>query len=114
MTKSNSINVGSMQNSQIQQDTTNSKQNLQQSAFDNDVREFLKSFIPDISKITDEPTAKLLSADAETIARQMDSPSPKKGIIKECLSSIRNVLEGAAGGVLSSYVPAVCSLIACL
>ncbi|MBP64066.1 MAG: hypothetical protein CMJ62_21305 [Planctomycetaceae bacterium] len=114
MTKSNSINVGSMQNSQIQQDTTNSTQKLQQSDFDSDIREFLQSFIPEISKIADEPTARLLSADAETIARQMDSPSPKKSVIKECLSSIRNVLEGAAGSVLASHLPAVCSLLACL
>jgi hypothetical protein len=110
----NTINIGSAQNTQIQQDVSNSSQNLHVNNFDKDLKGFVESFIPDISKIKDERTAQLLKADAETIKFQIDSPAPKKGIMKECLLSIKNVLEGAAGNVLASYIPVIIPLLMCL
>lgn len=114
MSKSNSINVGSMENSQIQQDAQNSYQKIEQNSFDSDLKNFLEDFIRDISKVEDQATAKALLADAETIKSQSAAPEPKKGIIKECLSSIKNILEGAAGSVLASYIPVIVPLLACL
>lgn len=110
----NTINVGSMQNSQIQQDTENSTQKIEQNSYEADLNNFLELFVRDISKVKDQATARALLADAETIKTQNNAPIPKKGIIKECLLSIKNVLEGAAGSVLASYIPVIVPLLACL
>jgi hypothetical protein len=111
MSKTNNITVGSMENSQIQQDTQNSHQKIEQNSFDADLSSFLENFIRDISKVEDEATAKALLADAETIKSQSTAPPPKKGIIKECLLSIKNILEGAAGSMLASYIPVIVPLL---
>lgn len=111
MSKTNNITVGSMENSQIQQDTQNSHQKIEQNSFDADLSSFLENFIRDISKVEDEATAKALLADAETIKSQSTAPTPKKGIIKECLLSIKNILEGAAGSMLASYIPVIVPLL---
>lgn len=110
----NTMNIGAVQNSQIQQDVQNSNQNLNVENFDADLRKFLDSFIPEISKIQDAQTAQLLTADAETINTQINSPAPKKSIMKECLLSIKNILEGATGSVLASYIPVIAPLLMCL
>lgn len=110
----NSINIGSMENSQVQQDTHYSTQKIEQNSFQTDLNTFLDSFIQDISQIQDKATALSLIADAETLRTQNNAPSPKKGIIKECLISIKNILEGATGSVLASYILVIVPLLACL
>lgn len=110
----NNINIGSMQNSQIQQDTEDSTQKIEQNSYQSDLNNFLESFVRDISKIQDQTTVRALWADAETIKIQNNASSPKKGIIKECLLSIKNILEGTAGSILASYIPVILPLIACL
>lgn len=114
MRKTNNITIGSMQNSQVQQDAEHSVQKIEQGLFEAGLNNFLENFIRDISKVDDQTTAKALLADVETIKSQSNSPSPKKGIVKECLLSIKNVLEGAAGSVLASYIPMITPLLACL
>lgn len=110
----NNINVGSMQNSQIQQDTADSTQKIEQNSYQSDLNNFLESFVRDISKIQDQATVQALRADTETIKIQNNASSPKKGVIKECLLSIKNILEGTAGSILASYIPVILPLIACL
>ena len=110
----NTITIGNMHNSQVQQDTQNSHQKIEQNSFDTDLKKFLEDFIRDISKVKDEATAKALLADAETIKSQSTAPVPKRGIIKECLLSIKTTLEGAAGSVLASYIPVIAPLLTCL
>lgn len=110
----NTINIGSMQNSQIQQDTENSEQKIEQISYQTDLNNFLESFARDISKIQDQPTVQALRADMETIKIQNNASSPKKGVIKECLLSMKNILEGTAGSILASYVPVILPLIDCL
>lgn len=112
--KTNNITVGTMENSQVQQDVQHSTQNIEHNSFQADLNVFLESFIRDISKVQDQATAQALLADAETIKTQNNAPNPKKGIIKECLLSIKNIIEGAAGSVLASYIPIMLPLIACL
>ncbi len=112
--KTNNITVGSMENSQVQQDVQHSTQKIEQNSYQADLNNFLEKFIHDISKVQDEATAQALLADAETIKTQNNAPNPKKGIIKECLLSIKNIIEGAAGSVLASYIPLMLPLIACL
>ena len=110
----NNINVGSMQSSQIQQDTAGSTQKIEQNSYQSDLNSFLESFDRDISKIQDQATVQAWRADAETIKIQNNASSPKKGVIKECLLSIKNILEGTAGSILASYIPVILPLIACL
>lgn len=110
----NTITIGNMHNSQIQQDTQKSQQKYEKNSFDTDLKKFLEDFIRDISKVEDHATAKALLADAETIKSQSTAPTPKKGIIKECLLSIKTILEGTAGSVLASYIPVIAPLITCL
>ncbi|ELK4784396.1 hypothetical protein [Pseudomonas aeruginosa] len=111
MSKHNQISIGTMQNSQLQQDAQHSSQHLDQSTSLVDLKAFLEAFSQDIAKVTDQTTAEALRVDVETIRLQSQSPSPKKGIIKECLGSIKTVLEGTAGNVLGTYLPSVIALI---
>ena len=39
-----------------------------------------------------------------TLRAQASSPNPKKGIVKEGLSSLRNILEGASGSALGQIM----------
>ncbi len=114
MNKTNNISIGSMHNSQVQQDAQHSSQHFDQSIQHRDLEAFLEAFSQDISKISDQAVSQGLRSDVETIRVQNSSPTPKKGIIKECLSSIKTVLEGATGNVLASYLPAVITLMGAL
>ena len=114
MSKTNSISIGSMHNSQVQQEANHSSQHLDQSIQHVDLNGFLEAFSQDISKINDQVVVQSLRSDVETIRAQSNSPAPKKGIIKECLGSIKTVLEGAAGNVLASYLPAVITFLGAL
>jgi hypothetical protein len=110
MSKTNTLSIGSMSNSQVQQDVHYSSQHLNQSVQHHDLNAFLEAFAQDIAKISDQSVAQELRADVETIKLQNNSPAPKQGIIKACLGSIKTVLEGTAGNVLASYLPAVITL----
>lgn len=114
MSKTNNISIGSMHNSQVQQDAQHSSQHFDQSIQHLDLEAFLKAFSQEISKISDQSVAQGLRSDVETIRVQNSSPAPKKGIIKECLGSIRTVLEGATGNVLASCLPVVITLMGAL
>jgi hypothetical protein len=114
MSKTNNISVGSMHNSQVQQDAQHSSQHFDQSVQHLDLNAFLEAFAQDISKIKDQVVAAGLQSDVDTIRVQNSSPAPKKGIIKECLGSIKTVLEGSAGNVLASYLPAVTNFMGAL
>lgn len=46
-----------------------------------------------------EETACEVTAELATVDAQLSSPNPKRGIVKESLSSLRSILEGAGGGV---------------
>ncbi len=53
-----------------------------------------------------------LEADLQTLEAQTRSPHPKPSIVHECLLSVRNILEGAAGGALGvGLVQAVVKLL---
>lgn len=110
MSKTNNISIGSMHNAQVQQDAHHSSQYFDQSIPHLDLEAFLEAFSQDILKISDQVVAQGLRSDIETIRAQSSAPAPKKGIIKECLGSIKTVLEGATGNVLASYLPAVIAL----
>lgn len=109
----NTITIGSMHNSQIQQDSDNSMQYYGAAQFKKDLKRFISEVKCDIHQLDEDDEAKQsLKADLDTIKAQLSSSSPKRMVFLECLISAKNILEGAAGGVLNNYVPLVTQLIA--
>lgn len=95
---------GNVNNSQIQQNTINSTQNMTNETIDNDKTLELVNLIKenlDKIELAVEKKAEI-EAEVNTIKSQLDSPKPKHVIIKESLSTIRNVLEGATGSIIAS------------
>lgn len=86
-------------NSQIQQDSSNSSQNLN---LNKSSSEQLLSLISAISEIMpsfaiENSLKEELRAEVATIKAQIDSPKPKDGIVKQSLGSIKSILEKAGG-----------------
>ena len=102
----NYIFVEQMIGSQIQQ---GSNQSSQVSTFTNNDLEATLKFVSDLRsqlpelKLNEEIQAEITS-DIETIEAQAKSPHPKSTVIKECLSSIKTVLEGIAGNVIAALL----------
>jgi hypothetical protein len=65
-----------------------------------EVFEKLKTFIAETS-LCDEDRAHV-DSDVATIEAQISSPKPKSGIIRECLHSLRTILETAVGNVIAA------------
>ena len=102
----NYIHVEHMTGSQIQQGTNQSSQILTYSANDFEaITKFvakLKGQLPKL-KLGAELRSEVES-DIATIEAQIKSPRPKSTIIKECLVSLRTVLEGIAGNVIAGLL----------
>lgn len=102
----NYIHVEQMIGSQIQQGTNQSSQVLTYTA--NDI-ETIRKLVADLKsqlsewKLAPEVQAEV-EVDMETIETQIKSPRPKFTIIKECLSSLRTILEGIAGNVGAALI----------
>jgi len=99
----NIINIHHMQNSQIQQGTINSTQSqLIELKIKNDIQEFIELFkakLPDL-RLKEEDISEI-EADIKTVQSQVASSRPKKGMLRECLSSMQRVLEGVAESVVA-------------
>lgn len=109
----NSITIGNMHNSQIQQNSDNSNQYYESPKFKEDLEKFVSEVRDQIDKLNaNDESKQSLIADLDTIKAQLSSSSPKKMILRECLLSAKNILEGAAGGVLTNYIPVATQLIA--
>ena len=97
--------IGTMVNSQLQQNTTDSVQSLK-------VQEFemgdLKTIIENLEKFQDETIdleiKQELASEIEVLRTQVKSPKPKWGIIKEALKSVQNIAENAAGSLLAAGI----------
>lgn len=100
----NIININHMENSQIQQGNVHSSQVINLSLENkNNIKDFLEILKQRNSELNlSTNDGKELKAEISTIESQLDSSKPKKNIIKESLSTIRNILEGAVGSVLAS------------
>jgi hypothetical protein len=102
----NIIQVEKMVNSQIQQNTSKSTQTV---SFSTNDLEKIKNFISELSdglpdlNLSDDSN-KEIDADIKSVESQLNSPSPKPSIIKECFASIRTILEGAAGNAVAVYL----------
>lgn len=94
--------IGTMHQSQIQRDTQASVQTLTVNELD---LEAVGKFVTQLEgalqggKLPAEQLAEL-QADVASIKAQLGSPRPKHPFVRECLASIRRILENAAGEIL--------------
>ena len=92
-----------MQNSQLQQGSSNSTQSLDVAQTSIDPTDFIKNLKKSIPCLNLEPEDLAeLNAEVSTIENQLSSPKPKNVIISESLKSARNILEGAAGSIIAT------------
>lgn len=97
-------NIGSMNNSQLQQDSSNANQTLTVTQSElADVESFIKELKEQISQIPlSQPEQDELHSEILTVDTQLSSPKPKSLIIKESLKSIRALLEGVTASMVAS------------
>lgn len=106
-----------VQGSQIQQQTSNSSQVMTVQELDLfAIQAFLTSLESQKEELRlSRESQQELDSEIATIQAQVKSPKPKQGIIREGLSSIRRILEGAGGGMaaklLMEYGPLLMSYI---
>lgn len=100
----NVINIGTMNNSQIQQGTMNSNQELiiEQSKI-SEIQEILEKISNSVDQLAlNELDKEDLKIELETTSAQLKSSKPKKSIVKECFNSIKGILENAAASALAA------------
>ena len=96
-------NIGSMQNSQLQQDSSNATQSLNVDQTSIDPADFIENLKKSIPCLNLEPeNLAELKVEVSTIENQFSSPKPKNIIISESFKSIRNILEGATGSIIAA------------
>jgi hypothetical protein len=93
--------IGSMADSQIQQDIQHSSQTYQKSI---DI-EAVRGILGELQSRRDElrlaaEDRRRLEELLERVGREVESPNPKTSVVRESLSSIRSIVEGAAGSAL--------------
>jgi hypothetical protein len=99
---SNAINIGTMTGSAIQQGSPGAKQRVEITLNVENVTNALTRFESEIA-VAALPTKTMeeLRGDINTIRAQLQKPSPSHPIIYEAGKSLRNVIEGIAGGMLT-------------
>ncbi len=93
--------IGSMTDSQIQQDTENSSQSYEKSIDLQAVRAILgelRGRKEELRLAMDD--RRRLDELLENVGKEVNSPNPKTGVVRQGLSSIRSIVEGAAGSAL--------------
>lgn len=94
------INIGSMQNSQLSQNSPSASQNLQMGAGLEQILAFIEEIDTKKGELgLDEESANELQAEISTITTQSSSPKPKPRIITESLESIRSILKRVTDNV---------------
>ena len=94
----NYINVGTMTNSNIAQASHDAYQNI---TLNEDVKSNLTALIDTLKEILNKQCLyaeqqEILKSDVSTLESQINSPRPKTGIISDCLSSAKGILESAS------------------
>lgn len=109
-----SINIENMSGSQLQQGTTASTQTYTHSADFSGISAFVEKLLPALGQLSNSTDRDQLQSDLETIRSLLKAPTPKIGMIRECLNSVKTVLEGAAGNIAAEYLPLLPALLASL
>lgn len=97
---------GEVTSSQIQQNSPKAKQSQVINEFSTqNINNFISSLKNNLKDIElDSELSEELQAEISTVEIQVKSPKPKEGIIKESLSSISRILEGASGSVVGQLL----------
>lgn len=104
-------NIGVMTNSQLQQHSSG-PQTISVTPDFAALRDLMGEVLSRINEVPRDQAA-VAKADAETVIAQVDSQSPKFGILSESLKSLRSILENAGGSVLASDIlPKLTALVA--
>ena len=106
-------NIGSMQNSQLQQDSAGASQNLEVGTDLGQIMSFINELKANTEQLGLNPDLENeLKTEISTIEIQSESPKPKISIISEALRSMRTILEGATGNVAASaFLAQIASLL---
>lgn len=88
---------GSVANSQIQQNTSNSSQRLVASAETSNLVAIVEALRGIRGSLDTSAEGAELESEIKTLEAQITSPRPKKAIVREALGSARKILESAAG-----------------
>jgi len=95
--------IGSMENLQIQQDSSGAIQKLNIKTNIKDLLAFIAELNKSIDKLGLEKNEKQkLITEIGTIENQANSSKPKKKIIFESLKTLRNILEGIASNIIAA------------
>ena len=109
------LNIENMTGSQIQQGTTSSTQSYSQSLDIAGLSSFTEKLLASVGDISSSVDREQIRSDLETVQSQLRAPNPRIGIVRECLLSVKTILEGAAGSIVSTmYLPFLPSLLASL
>ena len=97
---------GPVTNPQIQQGSSESEQSFKVEGISMDnIAKFIETLRKELSNLKlEEDLNRELSLDMATIQAQVASPNPKGNIVRESLSSIRRILEGAGGGAAAQLL----------
>jgi hypothetical protein len=104
-----SIYIGTMQGSQIVQNSSNTSLTNTYDPKSSEFKELVRAIKVAIPKLNLEPgKTNQLHVDIGTVEVQIGAPNPKRSIITESMHSIRNIVEGAIGSaVASGLLPAI-------
>lgn len=100
----NIINIGTMNNSQIQQGTVNSTQTqiIEQTKI-LEIQGILQKISNSLEQLElREPQKVDLKTEIETITAQLKSSKPKKSIVEDCFNSIKEILKNAGTSILAT------------
>jgi hypothetical protein len=104
--KNITINIEKMVDSQLQVDSPRATQiKTSKKEIIKKIREFnqyIKDNLEEL-KVSEDDKAEILSG-IKTIDAQVESPNPIKSILKECLSSIKRIMECAIGQVIAMQI----------
>ncbi len=105
---------GPVNSPQIQQQTNHSIQISNYSNGDvEEINTFIKKLQSEVTNLTlQQDKVAELRSEIDTVESQTRSPKPKQGIIKQGLSSIRTILEGAGGHIAAQLIIEVGKLLA--
>jgi len=96
-------NIGTMQNSMLQQAASGSSQSQSNSLPVSELTAFIEAFNANSENLgLSQDLLEELESDIESIKVQLASPKPKPGIIRSLLGSVKSVLEQTTSSVIAS------------
>jgi hypothetical protein len=90
-------------NSQIQQFTNQSTQNMTNGIDKNSIQNLIKIIEDNYNNIDSDSKEKIVPI-MKTIKTEIVKDKPDNNVIKQCLKTVRNILEGIVGNVITAGI----------